>query len=148
MRPSAFSLVVLVITGLLGYVGLTGLEQGVRAAQGEGVPGAFVAESVSCVQHPGHESCTCQGTFTPESAEDGAGAAGDGQDVRLHAADRSTCVEGEEVAAVDAGAADRVYGPDGSREWMLSALFVLVAVGAFGVVIGGWIRAAWIRGKA
>lgn len=132
-RPSVFSLVVLVLVGLLGYVGLSGWDRGVRAARGEGAPGVFVAESLSCVRHPGHESCVCQGTFTPENS-------GEERSVRLHAAQRSDCASGAEVASVDSGAADRVYGPWGSREWVFSAVLVSIAVGATVVIMAGWFR--------
>lgn len=141
-RPSAFSLVLSVAALLLGYVGWAGWEQGVRAARGEGTTGTFVASSLSCVRHPGHESCVCQGTFHPdlpdspgsqEGAEDERGE----RAVRLHAADRADCVEGVEIAAVDAGAADRVYGPGGSREWVFSAVLMLVGGGGAVAVVAG-----------
>lgn len=103
-------------------MGLTGWDQGVRAARGEGTSGVFVAESLSCVRHPGHESCACQGTFAPEGSEER-------RSVRPHAAERGDCANGPRVAAVDSGAADRVYGPWGSREWVFSA-----------VVVTGWLR--------
>ncbi|MBR8743931.1 hypothetical protein DSY14_19760 [Nocardiopsis sp. MG754419] len=145
-RPSAFSLVVLVIVGLLGYVGLSGWEQGVRAAQGEGTPGVFVAATLSCVQHPGHESCVCQGGFTPEpehgSPDEGGtvGAPTGERSVRLHAADRSDCATGEEIPAVDSGASDRVYGPAGSREWVLSVALMVLSAGVTAIVVAGWFR--------
>lgn len=132
-RPSMFSLVMLVLVWLLGYVGLAGGDQGARAARGEGTPGMFVAESLSCVQHPGHESCVCQGTFTPEEAEEE-------RSVRLHAAERSDCASGARVRAVDSGAADRVYGPWGSREWVFSAALVTVSASVTVVIVAGWFR--------
>ena len=141
-RPSAFSLVLLVAALLLGYVGWAGWEQGVRAARGEGTTGTFVVSSLSCVRHPGHESCVCQGTFSPdlpdspgsqEGAEDERGE----RAVRLHAAGRTDCVEGVEIAAVDAGAAGRVYGPGGSREWVLSVVLMLVGGGGAMSVVAG-----------
>lgn len=141
VRPSAFSLVVLVLAWLSGYVGLAGWDQGVRAARGEGAPGVFVAESLSCVRHPGHESCVCQGTFTPQGSDEE-------RSVRLHAAERSDCASGAEVASVDSGAADRVYGPWGSREWMFSAALVFIAVGVTVVVSAGWFRPPREPGKA
>ncbi|WP_075927421.1 hypothetical protein [Nocardiopsis sp. CNR-923] len=58
----------------------------------------------------------------------------------LHAAGRETCVEGESIAAVDVGADHRVYGPDGSREWILSVLLLL---GPLAVAVG--IAVSWVR---
>ncbi|KOX22086.1 hypothetical protein [Nocardiopsis sp. NRRL B-16309] len=113
----AFALVLTVLAGTVAYVGLAGLDQGLRAARGEGAPGVFTATALTCVQHPGHESCGCDGTFT---AADG----GPAREVTLHGAGRDTCVVGTEIAAVDAGADTRVYGPDGSREWIFSAFLL------------------------
>jgi hypothetical protein len=125
--------VLVVLAALVAYVGFAGLEQGLRAARGEGVPGVFTATSITCVQHPGHESCTCNGTFT------GAGG-GEPRGVYLHAAGRDTCEEGVRIPAVDAGAANRVYGPDGSREWILSSLVLAACPALVGGVAANWVR--------
>lgn len=121
MRRSfpAFPLVVALLAAALGHVGFTGLDQNVRAARGEGAPGVFTATVLSCVQHPGHESCTCAGTF--RSGEEPE------RQVYLHAAGPETCVEGSGTRARDVGAQNRVYGPDGSREWVLSVLMLVVS---------------------
>lgn len=116
----AFALVLMVLAGTVAYVGLAGLDQGLRAARGEGTQGVFTATALTCVQHPGHESCGCEGTFT-------AAGGGPAREVTLHAAGRDTCVVGAEVEAVDAGADTRVYGPDGSREWIFSAVLLVGA---------------------
>lgn len=113
----AFAVVLLVLAATVAYVGLAGLDRGLRAVRGEGTPGVFTATALTCVQHPGHESCGCEGTF---AAMDG----GSVREVTLHAAGRDTCVEGEEIAAVDVGSDTRVYGPDGSREWIFSAFLL------------------------
>ncbi|RKS05121.1 hypothetical protein DFP74_0712 [Nocardiopsis sp. Huas11] len=118
----SFALALLVLAGAVAYVGFAGLDQGLRAARGEGTPGVFTAIALSCVQHPGHESCGCDGTFA------GAGGGPD-REVTLHGAGRDTCEVGAEIAAVDAGSDTRVYGPDGSREWIFSAL-LLAGAGA------------------
>lgn len=136
-RPSPqFSVVLVILAVLVAYVGVSGLGQGLRAARGEGAPGVFTMTSITCVQHPGHESCTCNGTFTGDAGEEP-------RSVYLHAAGRDTCVEDASIPAGDVGASNRVYGPDGSREWILS-VFILVACAA---VIGGvamtWVRHLW-----
>ncbi|WP_435110921.1 hypothetical protein [Nocardiopsis synnemataformans] len=133
-RPSPqFSVVLVVLAALVAYVGFAGLEQGLRAARGEGAPGVFTVTSITCVQHPGHESCTCNGTFT------GVGG-GEPRGVYLHAAGRDTCEEGARISAVDAGASNRVYGPDGSREWILSSLILAACLGLVGGVAANWVR--------
>lgn len=138
-RSAAFPLVLLALFVLVGYVGFAGLGQGMQAARGEGAPGVFTVTELTCVQHPGHESCTCHGEFAPEgtTAEDGESRA-----VYLHAAGRDTCEHGAQIAAVDAGAANRVYGPDGSREWILSLLLLGAAVGGVGGVALRLVRSA------
>ncbi|PDP87892.1 hypothetical protein CQJ94_09560 [Glycomyces fuscus] len=133
-RPSPwFSAVLVVLVALVAYVGSAGLEQGLRAARGEGAPGVFTATSLTCVQHPGHESCTCNGTFT-------AAEGGEARGVHLHAAGRDTCQEGARIPAVDAGASNRVYGPDGSREWVLSSLVLAACLAVVGGVVVNWAR--------
>lgn len=139
-RPSLpFSLALLLLAALAAYVGVAGLDQSLRAARGEGVPGTFTATSLSCVQHPGHESCTCSGTFRP-----GTGEAD--RNVQLHAAGHDTCREGEPVPAVDAGAANRVYGPDGSREWLFSLALLAGATAVCAGVPLAWAR--WARARS
>ncbi|MFJ9554138.1 hypothetical protein ACIRPH_09995 [Nocardiopsis sp. NPDC101807] len=133
-RPSpAFSLVLLLLVAGVAYVGSAGLDQSLRAARGEGTPGVFTVSALSCVQHPGHESCTCHGRYTPDSG-------GEARGVYLHAAGRDTCREGEEVPAVDVGAGNRVYGPDGSREWMLSSVLLAGSAAAVGGLTVTWVR--------
>ncbi|NYH51509.1 hypothetical protein HNR06_001098 [Nocardiopsis arvandica] len=133
-RPSPqFSVVIVVLAALVAYVGLAGLEQGLRAARGEGVPGVFTVGGITCVQHPGHESCTCNGSFA-----DAGG--GEPRAVYLHAAGRDTCEEGARIPAVDAGASNRVYGPDGSREWILSSFVLAACLAVVGGVGVNWVR--------
>ncbi|NKY96958.1 hypothetical protein [Nocardiopsis alborubida] len=133
-RPSpGFSAVLVVLAALAAYVGFAGLEQGLRAARGEGAPGVFTVSSITCVQHPGHESCTCNGTFTGDGG-------GEPRGVYLHAAGRDTCQEGARIPAVDAGASNRVYGPDGSREWILSSFLLAACPALVGGVAANWVR--------
>lgn len=128
-----FSLVLLLLVAGVAYVGFAGLDQSLRAARGEGAPGVFTMSSLSCVQHPGHESCTCNGTYTADSD-------GEARGVYLHAAGRETCQEDEEIPAVDVGAENRVYGPDGSREWILSSVLLAGSAAAVGGITATWVR--------
>ncbi|MFE9246332.1 hypothetical protein [Nocardiopsis sp. NPDC006938] len=138
-RPSvAFTLVLMVLAATLAYVGLAGVAQGMRAARGEGVQGTFTADDLSCVRHPGHTSCVCAGTF---AANDG----GPARNVDLHAAGPATCRVGEPVPATDAGASSRVYGPDGSREWLFGAALVAVSLAVPATQALLWAR--WARGR-
>lgn len=58
----------------------------------------------------------------------------------LHAAGRDTCEEGARIPAVDAGASNRVYGPDGSREWILSSFVLAACLAVVGGVGVNWVR--------
>ncbi|WP_051415463.1 hypothetical protein [Nocardiopsis sp. CNT312] len=131
-RGGAFTAVFLLVAGMLVYMGASNMDRSIRAARAEGEPGTFTASHVDCVQHPGHESCTCYGTYVPD---DGGPERGD---IYLYGRDRETCLIGEPDEAVDIGAASRVYGPEGSNEWMMTA-----AVIAAGVAMGGWAVRGW-----
>ncbi|XRQ14976.1 hypothetical protein ACN3XK_30075 [Actinomadura welshii] len=93
-----------------------------RAARADGTPGAFTAERVECVRHPGHESCTWYGSF---AAAGGAEARG----TSMYGAGRGDLSAGERVPAIDVGRSSRVYPPDGSREWIPTGLALLAAAG-------------------
>ena len=121
-RPSsAFTVVLLVVAALLIHLGASNLDRGIRAATADGTPGVFTATRLDCVQHPGHESCTCYGDYR---AHDGR----ERREVYLYGGDRRTCRIGAATAAVDVGAANRVYGPEGSREWILTAVLLLAGL--------------------
>ncbi|MEZ0076136.1 hypothetical protein [Planotetraspora sp. GP83] len=113
-RRPGFGLVVATVAGLaLLFLSVPNIAPAFRAARGDGTPGVFTAEQVSCVQHPGHEACSWSGTFR--------GPAGQ-RDVSLYGADRDALRPGQQVRAIDVGRPNLVYGPGGSREW----IFVLV----------------------
>jgi hypothetical protein len=126
-RFGAFNAVILVVAALITAMALTGVERSVRAATADGGPGRFTAERVDCTQHPGHESCTCYGEYLPD---DGSAPR---TDVYLYGRDRETCRIGTSVAAVDIGSRTRVYGPEGSREWLWTAGMALAGLG-----LGAW----------
>jgi len=138
-RPGPFDVVVLLLAVFLVYLGSTSVERVARAATADGEPGTFTASRVECVSHLGHESCTCYGTHRPD---DGGAERGD---VYLHGADRAACVVGAGTASFDVGSATRVYGPEGSREWLFTAAMVLAGTG-----LGVWATRPWWprRGKA
>ncbi|SPL89932.1 unnamed protein product [[Actinomadura] parvosata subsp. kistnae] len=118
-RLSAFTLVLAGLGLLLLFWSVPELGPTVRAARADGVSGVFTARELRCVQHPGHESCVWAGDF----------ASGDGRvvrhDVELYGSDRTTLTAGRTIQAVDTGRASRVYGPDGSGEWLFTGLLTL-----------------------
>ncbi|MEU8326731.1 hypothetical protein AB0C33_50935 [Nonomuraea sp. NPDC048881] len=118
-RPGGFTVVLAVVGLLLLSVSVPEFGPVVRAARADGVSGAFTARELRCVRHPGHESCVWAGDFT----------SGDGRirrrDVELYGSDRGTLAAGQATAAVDTGRLTRVYGPEGSDEWLFTALLTL-----------------------
>ncbi|MFE1165774.1 hypothetical protein [Nocardiopsis sp. NPDC058789] len=134
-RISAFDVVLLLVAALIVYMGASNVDRSLRAARADGAPGTFSATRLDCVQHPGHESCNCFGTYAPDSGDPVR------SDVYLYGGNRETCQVGGETAAVDVGSATRVYGPDGSNEWIMTAGLIL-----FGLGLGGWsLRSWWVR---
>ncbi|MFJ9553831.1 hypothetical protein ACIRPH_08440 [Nocardiopsis sp. NPDC101807] len=137
--PGPFNAVVLLLAVLVVWLGAASVERVARAASADGEPGTFTASRVECVSHLGHESCTCYGTHVPD---DGGTAR---EDVYLHGADRASCVTGAETPSYDVGSATRVYGPEGSREWLFTAGMILA-----GAALGVWASRPWWprRGRA
>ncbi len=121
----AFQVVVLVLAVLLVYLGAGNVDRVVRAARADGDPGRFTAVREECVSHLGHESCTCYGDYR---ADDGSV-----EREGVYLAGGDTCDAGTRTAAVDIGATNRVYHPDGSHEWIATALIILV-----GAALGVW----------
>ncbi|MFB8765235.1 hypothetical protein [Nocardiopsis alba] len=136
-RISAFNVVLLLVAALVVYMGASNVDRSLRAARADGTPGTFSATSLDCIQHPGHESCTCNGTYVPESGGEEL------TDIYLYGADRRTCHIGGRTAAVDVGSVNRVYGPEGSNEWIMTAGLIL-----FGLGLGGWAARPWWAGRA
>ncbi|MFM9372865.1 hypothetical protein [Streptomyces sp. Da 82-17] len=125
-RPSGFvSSLVLGLAALLLYVSLPNLGNVARAATAEGVAGTFTAGRLTCVRHPGHEQCEWTGTFT----------SADGTVLRdattLYGSGRGSLKEGQEIRAVDVGNPGRVYRPEGSHEWIFTALLLVTGYGLF-----------------
>ncbi|WP_345148219.1 hypothetical protein [Nonomuraea rubra] len=120
-RPSAFTVTLMLFAGLLAFLGAQNAGTVVRAAFADGQEGRFVPRALSCVQHPGHESCVWTGDFSA------AGGTVLLRGVELYGSDRSTHRAGLPVPAVDVGAPARVYGPGGSGEWMFRALLLAAA---------------------
>ncbi|MEU5869828.1 hypothetical protein ABZ815_52315 [Nonomuraea sp. NPDC047529] len=121
-RPSGFTVALAVLGLLLLFVSVPEFGPVVRAARADGVGGAFTARELRCVSHPGHESCVWAGDFT----------SGDGRirrrDVELYGSDRGTLAAGQATPAVDTGRETRVYGPDGSDEWLFTAPITLAGL--------------------
>ncbi|MBG0823472.1 hypothetical protein HS048_22330 [Planomonospora sp. ID91781] len=125
-RPSAFGVLAALAGVFLLCLAVPGVGPSLRAARADGVPGLFTARELTCVRHPGHESCTWTGEFR----------SGDGavrrQGVALYGSDRESLRPGQETAAVDVGRPHRVYGPGGSREWVFTALLLAAGLGLVG----------------
>ncbi|HEU5157299.1 MAG TPA: hypothetical protein VFU43_09895 [Streptosporangiaceae bacterium] len=124
-RPSAFSLTVTTITGLvLLLLSVPNLGQVIRAARAEGAHGTFVAAQRSCVQHLSHESCSWRGTFTSLDGRDRQPGTYLYGNVALR--------PGQRIPAIDVGRPGHVYtGP--SREWILTT--ALLALGCAFILV-------------
>ncbi|XVQ84283.1 hypothetical protein ACQP2K_36540 [Microbispora siamensis] len=133
-RSPAFSVVLTMVAAFLVYLAVPTMGTAIRAARADGTPGVFTPRHLSCVQHPGHESCVWSGEFR---SADGTIRR---PDVEMYGSDRSTHRQGTPAAAVDVGAASRVYGPGGSNEWVFSALLLLVALAIVWAVYGTPLR--------
>ncbi|MCX5199557.1 hypothetical protein OOK31_37740 [Streptomyces sp. NBC_00249] len=121
-RPSGFvSLLVLLAGALLLYLSLPNVGNALRSATADGVAGTFTASRLSCIRHPGHETCEWSGTFR---AADGTGLR---ENVKLYGTGRGSLGMGRAAAAVDVGNPGRVYRPGGSYEWIFT--FALLAGG-------------------
>ncbi|MFC4533243.1 hypothetical protein [Sphaerisporangium dianthi] len=121
-RSPVFAAALTLVGAFLLYLAVPHIGPVVRAARADGVPGVFTAETLACVQHPGHESCSWSGEFR---SDDGALRQAE---VTLYGADRETMRAGERTRAFDTGRAGRVYGPGGSREWVFTALLLLAGL--------------------
>lgn len=135
-RAGAFQVAVLALSVLLAYLGAGSIDRAVRAARADGDPGRFTAVVEECVSHLGHQSCTCYGDYRSD------GGAVEREGVYL-AGGEVTCAAGTSSAAVDIGVATRVYHPDGSHEWIATALMLLAAAG-----MAAWALLPLLRGRA
>ncbi|GIH61737.1 hypothetical protein [Microbispora siamensis] len=133
-RSPAFTAALTFVAVFLLFLAVPNIGPVVRAARADGVPGTFTARSVTCIRHPGHESCTWTGDF--RSADGAIRRTG----VALYGADRDMLREGQQTPAVDVGRQSRVYGPGGSMEWVFTALLLLAALGILLVAYGPPVR--------
>jgi hypothetical protein len=132
-RASTLSVVLATLAGsLLLLLALPNVVPVIRAARADGVPGTFVAERLSCVDHLGHETCSWSGTFRPR---DGGEVRAD---VYLYGSDRDSLRPGQRASAVDTGQRARVYPPSGSNEWIVTT----------GVLVGGLLLFAPVGRRA
>lgn len=130
-RPPSLPLaaVLLLLAALLMSCAVPALGPALRLAQGDGRPGTFTARRLDCIRHPGHESCTWIGEFRSHDGvvnRTGVTLAGSG---------RETHHAGQQTNAVDVGLAGRVYGPDGSSEWIFTALLLLAVLALLAFVL-------------
>jgi hypothetical protein len=170
-RPAMFVVLTAAAGSVMLALALPNVGPAVRAARGDGVHGTFVAERLSCVQHPGHELCSWYGTFHPDPIDRAASspgatatattstaatstaatAPGVRTDIALYGSDRGTLRSGQRIPAVDTGRPARVYPPDGSREWI--AVAALLTVGCLlcvplGLAAATAFRSAGLRRRA
>ncbi|MFC7221049.1 hypothetical protein ACFQLX_23240 [Streptomyces polyrhachis] len=106
----------LAAAALLLYVALPNIGAAIRAARADGVRGTFTAAQLECVRHPGHESCEWSGTFRPAPR-------GQARTATFHGG--GDMKPGQSRPAVDIGLPGRVYDPQGSAEWILTAALLL-----------------------
>lgn len=127
-RPSAFSLTITTVTGIvLLLLSVPNLAPVIRAARAEGTAGTFVAVERSCISHVGHQSCSWRGTFTSLNGEDRQPGTYLYGTVELR--------PGQRVPAVDVGRPGHVYtGP--SHEWILTGALLLLGCALLVVPIG------------
>ncbi|GAA2392434.1 hypothetical protein GCM10010404_57110 [Nonomuraea africana] len=121
-RSPAFTVAMTLVAVFLLYLATPNVGLVIRAARADGFPGTFTAERLYCVQHPGHESCSWIGTFR---SDDGTVRRAE---VAMHDSGRESYRAGTETRAIDVGRPNRVYGPEGSQEWMFTALLLLGGV--------------------
>ncbi|WP_063780688.1 hypothetical protein [Nonomuraea sp. SBT364] len=138
-RSRAFTVVLTLVAVFLLYLAVPNAGTAVRAARADGVPGTFTPRDLTCVVHPGHESCVWTGEF-----RSGDGSA-DRSGVELYGSDRYSNRAGEPVRAVDIGLAHRVYGPGGSNEWVFTALMIAIGLAILLWLYGGPLRRAFRR---
>ncbi|MCW2877903.1 MAG: hypothetical protein JWQ95_2003 [Sphaerisporangium sp.] len=122
-RSPAFTAVLTLLGAFLLYLVIPNIGPAWRAARADGDPGVFTARSVSCVEHPGHESCSWMGEFRSTDGRI------DRTRVALYGSDRDSLRPGMETKAVDVGRPNLVYGPGGSREWVFTALLFIAGLG-------------------
>ncbi|GAA0596998.1 hypothetical protein [Actinomadura livida] len=121
--PSGFTVTVTAaLAFLLLFFTVPNLGAVWRAARADGASGTFTAERLSCVEHPGHESCSWYGTFMPA-------AGSEAHETSMYGAGRGDLSAGERVPAIDVGRPSRVYSVDGSREWIPTGLTLIAAAG-------------------
>ncbi|GAA2076806.1 hypothetical protein GCM10009780_11810 [Actinomadura alba] len=125
-RPGHPITVVLVLAAAyLLYLAVPNIGFAIRAADADGRPGVFTAQRLQCVRHTGHESCSWTGEFRSDDARTRRA------EVSLYGSRRDTLRSGEQTRAFDIGRPNRVYRPEGSREWVAVAMMVLLGMALF-----------------
>lgn len=121
-KPSGFVSLLLLLTGvLLFWMAVPNLGTAARAATADGPRGTFTAARLMCFGHAGHTTCEWTGTFR---SDDGTVEL---KGVKLHGSGHDTFEAGQTAPAVDVGHAGRVYGPTGSRAWVITVMLAVLA---------------------
>lgn len=112
----------MLLGAFLLYLALPNVGTVVRSARaGDGIPGTFTAERLSCVQHPGHTACDWQGEFRSQ------GGALTRPHVFLYGG-AGDLTPGATTKARDIGRPTEVYRPAGTHEWIPTALLALTGL--------------------
>jgi hypothetical protein len=119
---SGFAALAIALT--MAFFGIQGLVPEIRAAQGQGKLGSFIAQDVECSR----SSCHWNGIFR---SQDGTATK---PDAWLYGQDVDDLAAGEQVPALDSGDDTKVYVPGSNDLIGLLGFFVLtVIVSGFGL---------------
>jgi hypothetical protein len=112
---------------------LVGLGSAIKAADGQGTTGTFVAGYQRCSYRTG---CTLVGTFR---SPDGATV----PDVIYAGVPPARAGAGMRFAAIEPGGSDYVYPPHGSTRWISDLVYMVVIGSAVGFLL--WLSPLGLR---
>lgn len=140
-RLSAFHVVLALLGAFLLYLSIPNAGVVMRSARaGEGLQGTFTARHLNCVQHPGHTACDWQGEFR---SADGTVTR---PSVFLYGGAGELAV-GSTTKARDVGRTGEVYRPNGTHEWIPTALLALSGLALLVFALPYRLARSWIAHK-